>query len=139
MSDFFIRVYYEDTDAGGIVYYTNYFKFIERARTESLRKVGLFQSEIKDQFNLTFVVKNIFADFINPAKLDDLLEVKTHFIKLGRVSIELIQEIFLNDKKLFKAEVKLGIIDNKGKPNKLTRELQGKLEKLLNNSVKILN
>ena len=130
MNNYFVRVYYEDTDAGGIVYYANYLKFIERARTESLRKIGFIQSEIKKQLKLTFVVKNIFAEFIKPAKLDDFLKVKTNFIKLGRVSIELEQEIFLNDNKLFKAEVKLGIIDISGKPKKLPIELKEKLENL---------
>ena len=97
MNNFFCRVYYEDTDSGGIVYHANYFKYIERARTESLRSLGLFQSKIKDQFKLTFVVKNIFAEFIKPAKLDDFLEIKSNFIKFGMVSIKLEQEIFLND------------------------------------------
>ena len=136
---FFCRVYYEDTDSGGIVYHANYFKYIERARTESLRSLGLFQSKIKDQFKLTFVVKNIFAEFIKPAKLDDFLEIKSNFIKFGMVSIKLEQEIFLNDNKIFGAKIKLGIIDMNGKPKKLPGEIKVKLEKLLNNSVKILN
>ena len=97
MNNYFIRVYYEDTDAGGIVYYANYFKFIERARTEALRDIGLIQSEIVDQFKLIFVVRNICAEFIRPAKLDDLLEIKTNLKKSGMVSIGLVQEIFLND------------------------------------------
>ena len=139
MNNYFLRVYYEDTDAGGIVYYANYLKFIERARTESLREIGLIQSEMRDKLKLAFVVKNIFAEYIRPAKLDDFLEVKTYFKKFGRVSIELAQEIFLNDNKLFKAEVKLGIIDISGKPKKLPIELKEKLENLSNNSVKILN
>ena len=139
MNNFFCRVYYEDTDSGGIVYHANYFKYIERARTESLRSLGLFQSKIKDQFKLTFVVKNIFAEFIKPAKLDDFLEIKSNFIKFGMVSIKLEQEIFLNDKKIFGAKIKLGIIDMNGKPKKLPGEIKVKLEKLLNNSVKILN
>ena len=130
MNNYFIRVYYEDTDAGGIVYYANYLKFIERARTEALRDIGLIQSEIVDQFKLIFVVRNIFAKFIKPAKLDDLLEVRTNFINFGWVSIELLQEIFLNDIKLFKAEVKLGIVDFDGKPKKLPIELKEKLEHL---------
>ena len=99
MDNYFIRVYYEDTDAGGIVYYANYLKFIERARTESLRDIGLIQCDILDQFKLIFVVRNIFAEYIKPAKLDDLLKVKTNFKRFGIVSINLEQEIFLNDHK----------------------------------------
>ena len=130
MNSYFFRVYYEDTDAGGIVYYANYLKFIERARTEYLREIGLIQSEIADQYKLIFVVRNIFAEFIKPAKLDDLLEVKTNFIRFGMVSIKVVQEIFLNENKLFEAEVKLGIVDIKGKPKKLPIELKEKLENL---------
>ena len=128
MNNYFFRVYYEDTDAGGIVYYSNYLKFIERARTEALRDIGLIQSEIVDQFKLIFVVRNIFAKFIKPAKLDDLLEVKTNFKRIGMVSIRLVQEIFLNDNKLFSAEVKLGIVDIMGKPKKLPLELREKMK-----------
>ena len=130
MNNYFIRVYYEDTDAGGIVYNANYLKFIERARTEALRDIGLIQSEIVDQFKLIFVVKNIFAEFIKPAKLDDLLKIETNFKRCGMVSIGLVQEIFLNDNKLFSAEVKLGIIDIMGKPKKLPLELKEKMKNL---------
>ena len=137
MNNYFIRVYYEDTDAGGIVYYANYLKFIERARTEALRDVGLIQNEIVDQFKLIFVVRNIFAEFIKPAKLDDLLEVKTNFKRFGMVSIGLLQEIFLKNNKLFSAEVKLGIVDIMGKPKKLPLELKEKMKNLSKNSVKI--
>ena len=130
MNNYFFRVYYEDTDAEGIVYYANYLKFIERARTESLRDIGLIQSEIVDQFKLIFVVRNIFAEFIKPAKLDDLLEVKTNFKRFGMVSIGLVQEIFLNESKLFRAEVKLGIVDITGKPKKLPLKLKEKMKNL---------
>ena len=131
MNNYFIRVYYEDTDAGGIVFYANYFKFIERARTEYLREIGLIQSEIADQYKLIFVVRNIFAEFIKPAKLDDLLEVKTNFIRFGMVSIKVVQEIFLNENKLFEAEVKLGIVDIKGKPKKITYRVKRKIRKFM--------
>jgi len=130
MSNYFIRVYYEDTDAEGIVYYANYLKFIERARTEALRDIGLIQSEIVDQFKLIFVVRNIFAEFIKPAKLDDLLHVKTNFKRFGMVSLGLEQEIFLSDYKIFRAEVKLGIVDITGKPKKLPLKLKEKIKNL---------
>ena len=130
MNNYFFRVYYEDTDSEGIVYYANYFKFIERARTECLRDIGLIQGEIVDQYKLIFVVRNIFAEFIKPAKLDDLLEVKTNFKRFGMVSIGLVQEIFLNERKLFRAEVKLGIVDIKWKPKKLPLVLKEKMKNL---------
>ena len=132
MDNFFCKVYYEDTDA-------NYLKYIERARTESLRTIGLFQNKIKDQLNLIFVVRSIFAEYLKPAKLDDILEVTTNFIKLGMVSIVVEQEIFLNKTKIFGAKVKLGIIDLNGKPKKLPNTLRLKLEDLSKNSIKIRN
>ena len=139
MGNYFCKVYYEDTDAGGIVYYANYLKYIERARTESLGTIGLFQNKIKDQLNLIFVVRSVFAEYIKPAKLDDILEVTTNFIKLGMVSIIVEQEIFLNKKKIFGAKVKLGIIDLNGKPKKLPSPIRLKLDNLLKKSIKILN
>ena len=137
MENYFCKVYYEDTDDGGIVYYANYLKYIERARTETLGTVGLFQNKIKDQLNIIFVVRSIFAEYMKPAKLDDILEVTTNFIKLGMVSIVVEQEIFLKKTKIFGAKVKLGIIDLNGKPKKLPSTLRLKLEKLSKKSIKI--
>ncbi len=137
MENYFFKVYYEDTDAGGIVYYANYLKYIERARTETLGTVGIFQNKIKDQLNIIFVVRSIFAEYMKPAKLDDILEVTTNFIKLGMVSIVVEQEIFLKKTKIFGAKVKLGIIDLNGKPKKLPSTLRLKLEKLSKKSIKI--
>ncbi len=139
MSNHFLRVFYEDTDTAGIVYYANYFKFIERARSESLRNIGLIQTEIKDKYKIIFVVRKIIAEFIRPAKLDDLLEISTNFLKIGIVSIELDQKIFLNDAVIFKANVKLGILNTKGKPKKLPIDLREKLQDLSKNSIKFLN
>ena len=139
MSNHFLRVFYEDTDTAGIVYYANYFKFIERARSESLRNIGLIQTEIKDKYKIIFVVRKIIAEFIRPAKLDDLLEISTDFLKIGIVSIELDQKIFLNDAVIFKANVKLGILNTKGKPKKLPIDLREKLQDLSKNSIKFLN
>ena len=137
MENYFCRVYYEDTDAGGIVYYANYLKYLERARTESLGTIGLFQNKIKDQLNLIFVVKSISAEYLKPARLDDILEVTTNFMKLGVVSIVVEQEILLNKTKIFGATVKLGITDLNGKPKKMPSALRLKLENLLKKSIKI--
>jgi len=137
MENYFCKVYYEDTDSGGIVYYANYLKYIERARTETLGTVGLFQNKIKGQLNIIFVVRSIFAEYMKPAKLDDILEVTTNFVKLGMVSIVVEQEIFLKKTKIFGAKVKLGIIDLNGKPKKLPSTLRLKLEKLSKKSIKI--
>ena len=88
-----IRVYYEDTDAGGVVYYTNYLKFAERARTELLRGFGVEQADLRDKEKVLFVVRHIVADYLNSARLDDLLEITTHVKTLKNASVVFVQEI----------------------------------------------
>jgi len=88
-----IRVYYEDTDAGGIVYYANYLKFAERARTEMLRESGLDQSRIMAQQGLMFAVRRCAAEYLRPARLDDLLTVSTGLIAARGARIDLEQRV----------------------------------------------
>ena len=99
-----IRVYYEDTDAGGIVYHTNYIKFCERARSEIFFSRGLYPFEGERS---GFVVHHIHADFLATSKLGDLVEVKTNVIKISRSSVMLLQEIFKEDIKIFSMNVTL--------------------------------
>lgn len=87
-----LRVYYEDTDAGGIVFYANYLKFFERARTEWLRAAGIGQQQLSAETGCIFVVKNSSIDYHAPAKLDDRLEISVQVKKLGRASVEFTQE-----------------------------------------------
>ena len=87
-----IRVYYEDTDTGGVVYYANYLKFFERARTEWLRSAGIGQQEMGMQKNVMFVVKSTTIDYHAPAKLDDHLEISVRIEKIGRASVNFMQE-----------------------------------------------
>jgi acyl-CoA thioester hydrolase len=89
-----IRVYYEDTDAGGIVYYANYLKFIERGRTEFLRNLGISQSEIYKNLNIKFIVHSLSVDYMNPSYLDDQLTVETSIKNIKKASIEFSQNIF---------------------------------------------
>ncbi|MCI2283562.1 tol-pal system-associated acyl-CoA thioesterase [Colwellia sp. MSW7] len=91
-NNFSLRVYYEDTDAGGIVYYANYLKFFERARTEWLRELGINQATFLEQ-NLGFVVKKVEMDNVASAKLDDLLNVNSTITMLKRASLVFYQEI----------------------------------------------
>jgi len=88
-----IRIYYEDTDAGGIVYYANYLKFFERARTESLREIDVHQNELLKQ-NIAFVVKKVEMDCIKSARFDDLIIVKTTVSSYRKASLVFKQEIF---------------------------------------------
>lgn len=120
-----IRVYYEDTDCGGIVYHSNYLKFCERARSE------LFFGKGKMPYNqsLGFVVKNINADFIKSAKLGDELWVKTSLLELKKVQLTLRQEVFKGEEKIFAMNVRLGFIDiERGKPSEITKDFLEVLE-----------
>ena len=90
-----VRVYYEDTDAGGIVFYANYLKFFERARTEWLRAAGIGQQALASAEQRMFVVKSTAMDYHAPAKLDDCLEITVTVDKLGRASVNFVQEAWL--------------------------------------------
>ncbi len=92
-----IRVYYEDTDAGGVVFYANYLKFFERARTEWLRAMGFHQHSLAQTEGVIFVVKNTSVDYLSPAKLDDVLTLTVVIEKLGRASISFVQEAWRSD------------------------------------------
>lgn len=93
-----VRVYYEDTDAGGVVFYANYLKFFERARTEWLRKTGIQQRALSESKQTMFVVKSTSVDYHAPAKLDDELKLTVVVERLGRASVEFMQEAWhIND------------------------------------------
>jgi acyl-CoA thioester hydrolase len=106
-----IRVYYEDTDTGGIVYYANYLKFFERARTEWLRKAGFEQRAMLQEHGLQFVVAQVDCEFRQPAKLDDVLEIDVRVARAGRASIEFSQTARRGTEVLATARVRVGCID----------------------------
>lgn len=92
-----IRVYYEDTDGGGVVYHANYLKFMERARTEWLRHLGFEQTELRGQLGVLFVVRGLSMQYRRPANFDDQLVVETRLRKMGRSLLEFEQTILRND------------------------------------------
>ncbi len=111
-----VRVYYEDTDAGGIVYYANYLKFFERARTEWLRSLGVNQDILLREHDAMFVVKNVSADYHAPARLDDVIKLTLRIAKLGRASIQFVQEAWCGERLLNTAHVKVGCVDSALRP-----------------------
>ena len=125
-----IRVYYEDTDAGGLVYHANYLKFAERARTEMLRKMKIEQSILKNEYDIQFVVKNLFIEFFKSAQLDDLLNIKSIILNISAAKIILEQTIYKKMIVLAKIDVTLGSVNTKGKPSRLPKLV---LERLNNN------
>ena len=106
-----VRVYYEDTDAGGIVFYANYLKFFERARTEWLRAAGVDQQALMAREGAAFVVKNASIDYHAPARLDDEITLTLRIEKLGRASIQFVQQAYKGDLLLVEASVKVGCVD----------------------------
>ena len=106
-----IRVYYEDTDAGGIVFYANYLKFFERARTEWLRACGVNQQQLLQDDGAIFVVRHASIDYHAPAKLDDALNLTMDIEKLGRASVLFAQQAWRGDVLLASAKVKVGCVD----------------------------
>jgi acyl-CoA thioester hydrolase len=106
-----VRVYYEDTDAGGIVYYANYLKFFERARTEWLRALGIHQQALLDEENAAFVVRSAAVEYLASARLDDEVTLKLSVEKLGRASVQFAQQAWLGETLLSTANVKVGCVD----------------------------
>ena len=111
-----VRVYYEDTDAGGIVYYANYLKFFERARTEWLRALHVDQHDLLREHDAMFVVKSVSAEYHAPAKLDDVLKLTVSIEKIGRASISFVQEAWCGEQLLNTARVKVGCVDSALRP-----------------------
>lgn len=122
------RVYYEDTDAGAVVYYANYLKFFERARTDFLRSLGLVQTELAATEKLLFVVRRCEIDYIAPAKLDDLISVSVEVKNISAASIKMSQEIKLEEKILSRLEVEIVCVDSDNfKPKKLPEQIKNLL------------
>lgn len=113
------RIYYEDTDSGGVVYYANYLKFFERARSDFLRSLGISQSQLAKDENLIFVVRKCEIEYLFPARLDDLISVSAEIKSISGVTIGMNQKITIGDKILSKLDVKIVCLDNKNfKPKK---------------------
>ena len=123
MYSFITKVYYEDTDAGGVVYYSNYLKFIERARTNLIQELGFSLKSLSEKYNCHFVVKNIYCNYIQSAKLEDELSIKTKFIDIKKASFELEQNIYKLDKVIFKSKVLMVNVNSTGKPIKIPDSL----------------
>jgi acyl-CoA thioester hydrolase len=108
-----VRVYYEDTDTGGVVYYANYLKFFERARTEWLRAAGFGQQTLASEQGLQFVVARIECDYLRPARLDDVIELDVRVVKAGRVSVVFEQTARRGTDVLATALVRAGCVDTR--------------------------
>tara|TARA_B100001559_G_C15976584_1_gene383574 strand:+ start:39 stop:431 length:393 start_codon:yes stop_codon:yes gene_type:complete len=122
------KVYYEDTDAGGIVYYARYLHFIERARTEMIYDhLKLNHKQLRDRFNVVFVVRECNVKYSKSANFEDNLKVKTKILRKSPVRLNLLQEIYRNNEILVTAQVELAVIDSNGSVSKLPGDLLKKI------------
>ena len=118
------RTYYEDTDAAGVIFYANYFKFTERARTELIyEKLKLKHLELRDKFDVIFVVKSLSSKYIAPAKFEDDLLVVSKIIEKSPVRLVLEQNIEKSNKLIFTSTIELAVVSSKGKITKLPDQL----------------
>lgn len=122
-----LRVYYEDTDLAGIVYYANYLKFIERGRTEFVRARGIDQAALKADQGIVFAVRRVEADYLSPARFDDLLRVETVVTALKGASILMDQTILRDGMTLFRAKVTLVCLNSEGRAQRMPDAVRGAL------------
>jgi len=120
---FSLRVYYEDTDMAGIVYYANYLRYIERARSDWVREMGIDQLQMKAN-GVVFAVRRIEADYVSPAQFDDELEVRTSLASIGPARMVMRQQVWRGDTLLFEAEVTIVCVNASGKPVRLPAKLR---------------
>lgn len=126
-----LRVYYADTDAGGIVYHANYLAFCERGRTEFLRSIGFEHKYLREREGLMFVVRHIEADYLATAILDDLLDITTSIAELGKTRIVMKQVVQREGKVLFEMKVTLVCINMEGRPIRPPEALIGAFMKTM--------
>ncbi|MBC6442459.1 MAG: tol-pal system-associated acyl-CoA thioesterase [Rhodobacteraceae bacterium] len=121
------RVYYEDTDMAGIVYYANYLKFIERARSTIVREAGIDQGALKTDRGLVFAVRQVQATYLRPARFDDALTIVTDLEQSGRTRIIFFQDVFRGEEALFASEITVVCLTDSGKPARFPAEIRAKL------------
>ena len=122
-----VRVYYEDTDAAGIVYYANYLKFVERARTEMMRHVGLSHSTLRDELDAGFIVRRCRIDYRQAARIDDRLEVRTRLVKLAGASMDAEQIVVRDERELVRVDLTIACVSSAGRPLRLPDAVKGAL------------
>lgn len=121
-----IRVYYEDTDLAGIVYYANYLRFIERARSEMVRAAGIDQAQMKAD-GYVFAVRRVEADYLSPARYDDELRIETRLDRIQGARFDMPQEVYRGDTCLFRARVGVVILNSQGRPSRIPADIRAKI------------
>ncbi len=123
MFQYTFKIYYEDTDSGGVVYYANYLKFIERARTEMINELGFTLTTLLKDYDRLFLVKKIECDYIEPCKLEDRLNIQSKVLVLKNASFELEQNLLKQNKIIFRSKIVMVCVNSQGAPSKIPNEL----------------
>ena len=118
-----VKVYYEDTDAGGVVYYANYLKYLERARTEALSSIGLSNTKIKNDFGTLIIVKSCNIEYKKSAHLEDNLQIKSYINSISKTSLIMNQSIFKDKDPIIEAQIHIVFINEKSKPVKIPEKI----------------
>ena len=132
-----VKVYYEDTDAGGVVYYANYLKYLERARTEALSTIGLSNLQIKDKFGSQIIVKSCNIEYKKSAKLEDELKIRSFIKSITKTSFYINQIITNGETTIVEAQVHLVFVNEKGKPVKVPDIIFDNFKPYFCNSIKL--
>ncbi len=132
-----LKVYYEDTDSGGVVYYANYLKFLERARTEALFSIGFSNTKIKEEFNSLIIVKSCKIEYKKSAYLEDQLKIRSFVKSITKTSFFMNQIITKDEEIIVEAQVHLVFVDKKGKPIKIPDEIYSRFKPYFCDSIKI--
>ena len=122
-----VKVYYEDTDASSRVYYANYLKFFERARTDAISNIGLSNKKLLDEYGIFIIVKSCNVEYLKPAKLEDQLEIKSSIISTSNTSFRMKQKAFRDQELITDCEIHLVIVDKSGRPTKIPDILKEKI------------
>jgi len=131
-----LKVYYEDTDSGGVVYYANYLKFLERARTEALFSIGFSNKKIHEQFNSLIIVKSCNIEYKKSAYLEDNLLVRSFVKSISKTSFFMNQIISKNDDIIVEAQIHLVFVNKEGKPVKIPDEIYSKFRPYFCDTIK---
>ena len=131
-----LKVYYEDTDSGGVVYYANYLKFLERARTEALFSIGFSNKKIQEEFNALIIVKSCNVEYKKSAFLEDELTIRSFVKSITKTSFFMNQIITKDEKIIVEAQVHLVFIDKNGKPIKIPEEIYSKFKPYFCDTIK---
>ena len=131
-----LKVYYEDTDSGGVVYYANYLKFLERARTEALYSIGFSNKKVQDQFNSLIIVKSCNIEYKKPAYLEDELNIRSFVKSITKTSFLMSQIITKGEDTIVEAQVHLVFVNKESKPVKIPDELYSKFKPYFCDTIK---